>query len=212
MDISTKRWIWLSSVPGIGAVKSKKLLEHFGDINNIWYAKRDELSVLPFLNRTDVSNLMGEERKTAANDILNSVNKYGIKVITIESDTYPSYLKNIYDPPPVLYMRGSIEREAKYLAIVGSRKATSYGVRAAQTISMELSKYGITVVSGMARGIDSFAIGCIRCGGRTVAVIGCGLDIIYPYENKRLMKHCGKRACISEYPPGTTLCQVISTQ
>jgi DNA processing protein len=103
-------------------------------------------------------------------------------------------------------MKGNIEKDEKFLAIVGSRRASSYGIRMAQTIATELSKYGITVVSGMARGVDSYAHrGAIDAGGRTIAVLGCGLDIVYPSENKKLMENIiSSGACISEYLPGTT--------
>ena len=124
----------------------------------------------------------------------------------MEDELYPAYLKNIYDPPLVLYMKGTIQEEEKYLAVVGSRRATSYGLDMAKKISRELAECGITVVSGMARGVDSFAhMGALEVKGRTIAVLGCGLDIVYPYENKKLMENIIESgACLSEYLPGTT--------
>ncbi|HOQ38453.1 MAG TPA: DNA-processing protein DprA [Acetivibrio sp.] len=206
MESKIRYWVWLSSVPGVGAVKSRKLLEHFKDIYNVWNAKRDELGVLPFLSRTDVSNLTDEKIKENTDNLLESITKHNIKVVTIEDSMYPLYLKNIYDPPIVIYMKGNIGKDEKYLAVVGSRRASSYGIRMAQAISGELAKYGITVVSGMARGIDSYAHkGALDVGGRTIAVLGCGLDIAYPSENKKLMENIVLNgACISEYLPGTT--------
>jgi DNA processing protein len=206
MNNIIKYWVWLSSVPGVGAVKSRKLLEYFKDIENVWNAKGDELVILPFLSRTDVLNLTDEKIKKNADILLENILKHGIKVVTIESDMYPLCLKNIYDPPIVLYMKGNIKKDEKFIAIVGSRRASSYGIKMAQTIATELSKYGITVVSGMARGIDSYAHkGAIDGGGRTIAVLGCGLDIVYPSENKKLMENIiSSGACISEYLPGTS--------
>lgn len=206
MNNKIKYWIWLSSVPGVGAVKSRKLLEHFKDIESVWNAKGDELVILPFLSRTDVINLTDEKIKKNADIQLENILKHGIKAVTIEDDMYPVSLKNIYDPPIVLYMKGNIEKDEKFLAIVGSRRASSYGIKMAQTIAAELSKYGITVVSGMARGIDSYAHkGAIEAGGRTIAVLGCGLDIVYPSENKKLMENIiSSGACVSEYLPGTS--------
>ncbi|NLI57823.1 MAG: DNA-protecting protein DprA [Clostridium sp.] len=198
-------WVWLSSIPGIGAVKSKKLLEHFKSPYNIWKAKENELKELTFLTGSDVYNLMNVQIRKQVKKHLENIYKNNIKILTINDELYPSYLKNIYDPPVVLYVKGSFKRNEKYLAVVGSRKATSYGLSMAQTISKELSNYGITVVSGMARGVDSYAHkGVVDAGGRTIAVLGCGLDIVYPYENKKLMESIIENgACVSEYLPGT---------
>jgi|LSQX01.2.fsa_nt_gb DNA processing protein len=198
-------WTWLSSVPGIGSVKSRKLLEYFEKPLNAWVAKEDEFRNLPFLNPADIVNLTDNRIKERVKSHLDNLYKLDIKVITIEDPLYPYYLKNIYDPPIVIYLKGSILENEKYLAIVGSRKATSYGQGMAQKIASELTRYGITVVSGMARGIDTYAHkGALESDGRTIAVLGCGLDIVYPYENKKLMDNIiMKGACISEYMPGT---------
>ncbi|TYQ13150.1 UNVERIFIED_CONTAM: DNA processing protein [Acetivibrio alkalicellulosi] len=197
-------WVWLSSLPGIGAVKSKALLNHFEDPYNIWNAKENELNKLPFLTSKDVGNLINIKIKESAKIHLDNIFKNNIKILTINDELYPYYLKNIYDPPSVLYVKGDIRINDKYIAVVGSRKATSYGLSMAHTISCELSRYGITVVSGMARGIDSYAHkGILSVGGRTIAVLGCGLDIVYPNENKKLMDSIIENgACVSEYLPG----------
>ncbi|HHX17840.1 MAG TPA: DNA-protecting protein DprA [Clostridium sp.] len=198
-------WVWLSSIPGIGAVKSKKLLEHFKSPYNVWRAKENQFKELTFLTGRDVSNLMNGEIRQQTKKHLENIYKNNIKILTIDDELYPSYLKNIYDPPVVLFVKGFFEKNEKYIAVVGSRKATSYGLSMAQTISSELSNYGITIVSGMARGVDSYAHkGIISAGGRTIAVLGCGLDIVYPYENKKLMESIIENgACVSEYLPGT---------
>lgn len=198
-------WIWLSSIPGIGAVKSRKLLEYFEQPHNIYNSREDELRTLPFLNGSDVLNIIDKKLKDNVKRILDNIYKNNINVITIEDELYPYYLKNIYDPPMVLYYKGNITDSEKYLAVVGSRKATSYGLDMAGKISSELAKYGITVVSGMARGIDTYAHkGALGAGGRTIAVLGCGVDVVYPYENKKLMESIiNEGACISEYIPGT---------
>ncbi|MEN2776561.1 DNA-processing protein DprA [Acetivibrio clariflavus] len=200
-----KYWVWLGSVPGVGAVKSKKLLEYFIDPYNIFTAKEMELASLSFLTKTDIANLLNKDYKEEVNKHIENIIDNNIKIITIEDEDYPKYLKNIYDPPIILYMKGSIQKDDKYLAVVGSRRATSYGLNMAEVISRELSKCGITIVSGMARGIDTYAHkGVLSARGRTVAVLGCGLDIVYPYENKKLMQGIIENgACISEYLPGT---------
>lgn len=197
-------WVWLSSIPGIGAVKSKKLLEHFKDPYNVWKAKENEFKKLTFLTSRDVSNLMNDKIKQGAKKHLENIYKNNIKILTIDDKLYPYYLKNIYDPPIVLFIKGSIKQNEKCIAVVGSRKATSYGLSMAQTISKELSNFGITIVSGMARGVDTYAHkGIIDARGRTIAVLGCGLDVVYPYENKKLMESIIENgACVSEYLPG----------
>lgn len=198
-------WVWLSSIPGIGAIKSKKLLEYFEEPYNIFTAKEKDFATLSFLSHGDVCNLINKENKEKLKRNIENINANDIKIITINDENYPEYLKNIYDPPIILYMKGCISRDEKYLAVVGSRKATSYGLSMAELVSRELSKCGITVVSGMARGIDTFAHkGALSDGGKTIAVLGCGLDIVYPYENKKLMDSIIENgACLSEFIPGT---------
>ena len=198
-------WVWLGSIPGIGAVKSKKLLEFFGNPNSVFTAKEIDFAGLSFLTRADIANLVNKGNREKVKKHIEDINANDIKIITFEDESYPEYLKNIYDPPVILYMKGNMPEEEKYLAVVGSRKATSYGLNMAEVVSRELSKCGITVVSGMARGIDTFAHkGSLSAGGRTVAVLGCGLDIVYPYENKKLMeKIIESGACLSEFLPGT---------
>jgi DNA processing protein len=136
---------------------------------------------------------------------LELINKNNITVITDRDESYPENLFNIYDRPPLLYIKGNLQKEDINIAIVGSRLASTYGKFITERISRELAMKGITIVSGMARGIDSAAHrGAIAAQGRTVAVLGCGLDIIYPPENKNLFSDIVQNgAVISEYPPQT---------
>jgi len=198
-------WIWLSSLTRISPKKCKQLIDYFGNPENIWNAKEKELKILPFITKTNYEELIDPKKKLNSEKIFNTVNRLGIKIITIKDSNYPAFLKNIYDPPVVLYVRGSIIADENYVAVVGSRKATPYGLRTAEDISCKLTKYGITVVSGMARGIDSSVHkGAVKYGGRTVAVLGCGVDISYPAENESLMeKIISSGAVISEFVPGT---------
>jgi DNA processing protein len=204
MSEKLKYWIWLNSIPKVGAVKCKQLLNHFGQPENVWEASHAELKRLPFLSAQTADLIKDPRYKEEAILKLKTVNDLNINIITINDGLYPYYLKNIHDPPIILYVRGKMYNEEKCVAVVGSRKATSYGLKMAETISYELAKLGITVVSGMARGIDTYAHnGALRACGRTVAVLGCGLDIVYPSENKELMdKIIETGAVISEYPPG----------
>ena len=139
------------------------------------------------------------------NNELVKIKDSGIRLITLNDDSYPQNLKSIYDPPPYLYVKGDFKNEDRLsVAIIGSRSATNYGRQITETISKELSSLGITIVSGMARGIDSFAHqSTLDAGGRTIAVLGCGIDIAYPPENKALMKRIrNSGAIISEFPFG----------
>lgn len=205
MSEKLKYWIWLNSIPKVGAVKCKQLLNHFGQPENVWDASYAELQKLPFLSVQIAGLITDPKYKEEVLLKLKTVNDLDIKIITINDALYPYYLKNIHDPPIILYVKGNMINEEKSVAVVGSRRATSYGLRMAETISYELAKLGITVVSGMARGIDTYAHnGALRAGGRTIAVLGCGLDIVYPSENKALMdKITETGAVVSEYPPGT---------
>ncbi|WP_010249083.1 DNA-processing protein DprA [Acetivibrio cellulolyticus] len=205
MHDNMEYWVWLGSIPGIGAVKSKKLLDFFEDPYNVFTAKELDFASFSFLSRTDVENLVNKGNKEKVKKHIENINANDIKIVTIKDENYPEYLKNIYDPPITLYMKGNMTKQEKYLAVVGSRKATSYGLNMAEVVSRELSRCGITVVSGMARGIDTFAHkGALSVGGKTVAVLGCGLDIVYPYENKKLMENIIENgACLSEFLPGT---------
>ena len=203
--VNSKYWVWLSAIPKIGPRKRMQLIEHFSGPENVWQAARSELQSLPFLNEETVSQLLNTTYRENAEKHLENIKKYNIAIININDEAYPYYLKNIHDPPMVLYVRGNLLKEEKYIAVVGSRRASSYGLNMAATVSSELTKLGITVVSGMARGIDSCAHNAaLKAGGRTIGVLGCGPDIIYPSENENLMKKIiSSGAIISEYIPGT---------
>ncbi len=204
MSEHLKYWVWLSSIPKLGAVKCNQLINHFGDPKNIWDASLSEFKRLPFLTG-QIADLLSDVRyKEEALKQFKVINDLNIKIISVKDGLYPYYLRNIHDPPIILYVKGSILKEEKCVAVVGSRRATSYGMKMAEKIAYELAGLGITVVSGMARGIDTCSHnGALRAGGRTVAVLGCGLDIAYPSENEELMnKIAAAGAAISEYPPG----------
>ncbi len=199
-----KYWVWLSSLPGIGSRRSYNLLQHFKSPKNIWNCSINDLRGLDFLSINNASKLLDSKYKDKVEIHLDNIVKNDIKIVTINDSYYPDYLKNIYDPPVVLYMKGTLQKNEKIVAVVGSRKATLYGLDIAEKISYELTKCGITVISGMARGVDSKAHrGALGAKGRTIAILGCGLDIVYPYENKSLRDEIVKNgAIISEYVPG----------
>lgn len=204
MDGDLKYWVWLNSLTNMSPGKRFRLLKHFGDPSHIWHASEEELAGARFLNSQSVEILKAIQPRKEAAKILQKASSAGMEIVTFYDERYPYYLKYISDPPSMLYAIGKLVPEEICLAVVGSRKATYYGLDIAEKISGQLARTGLTIVSGMARGIDSRAHrGALAAGGRTVAVLGCGLDIAYPYENLDLMKEiCKNGAVISEYMPG----------
>jgi DNA processing protein len=201
-----KYWVWMSSLLQINPRKRIELIEYFGKPQYIWHSKEDELREIPFITKSILKQLINPKYKDNTYKIIEKIYKENISVHRYNYDnTYPKILYNIYDPPLVIYAKGNLIDNEMAIAVVGSRRATTYGIKTAESISSKLSSYGITIVSGMARGIDSYAhIGALKSGGRTVAVLGCGVDIVYPSENRKLMeKIIEVGAVISEYPPGT---------
>lgn len=198
-------WIWLSLLGSkIGSHKCSELISYYGNPQNIWETSKSDYSKLPFTSPALVKQLSDERNRKDAGIYLKKTTDMGIDVITIEDEEYPESLKNIYDPPVALYVFGKLKKDERAIAVVGARNATTYGLKMAEKLSYELSARGITVASGMARGVDSYAHrGALAAGGRTIAVLGCGLDIVYPSENEKLMNDIKvSGAVVSEYLPG----------
>ena len=199
-----KYWLWLSSLKGVGAKSAAEIIEEFGSPERAFFADKDaiEASKLTSAEKTAIS----DKSLMRAGKIMHDCRENGITILTINDASYPERLRNIYDPPVVLYMKGNvpfIDEEAA-IAIVGTRSCTPYGVKNAERIGYEIARCGGVVVTGLARGIDSAAaFGAIRAGGRVIGVLGCGLDIVYPRGNERLFEDvCVNGGIISEYPPG----------
>ncbi len=198
-----KFWVWLSSVPGVGSKSSLNLIRHFGSAENVYQCSYYELMASGLIRETIAKGITEHRNIGDIDEYLKIVKENGIKVYTIHDNEYPENLKNIYDPPPVLYVKGElIKEDSLAVGIVGSRKASDYGLKAAQRIASRLAELGITIVSGMALGIDSAAHkGALMSKGRTIAVFGCGLKYVYPMTNYNLSKEILKSgALISEYP------------
>ena len=183
------------------------MLRHFGTPEDVYFAKAEEFMNIEGVRQVDISGLMDKSLEPA-NKTLTSCAQIGCRVITLHDDEYPDRLRNIYDPPIILYVRGSLPiiDEEPAVAIVGTRYCTPYGLNAAEKIGYQLAQCGLIVVSGLAKGIDAAAMrGALRGGGRVVGVIGSGLDIVYPAENKSLFTDvAASGAIVSEYPPGAT--------
>lgn len=199
-----KYWVWLAELPGLKGPQRLALLRHFGSPEDIFFADREEL-----LLAEGVSPAQAEldHDLSAADRILADCQRLGQRIMTIQDAEYPQRLRNIFDPPLVLYVRGrmpAIDEEAA-IAVVGTRSCTPYGIASAERLSQELAASGAVVVTGLAKGVDSAAArGALRAGGVVVGVTGNGLDVYYPWESKDLYEDVAAAgALISEYPPGS---------
>jgi len=199
-------WVGLTRVYGLGPKRFQLLLNKIGTPEKIWNSKEVELAAV--LGRTSpvVQNILKCRATLDLEKELAALEDYQVQVITLQDPEYPVNLLNIYDPPPVLYVRGSLSKEdSRSVAVVGSRRATPYGRAMADRLAGDLAREGFTVVSGLARGVDTYGHqGVLKAGGRTIAVLGCGVDIVYPRENQSLFEEIvAKGAVISEFPLGT---------
>lgn len=198
-------WLGFNLVKGIGSVRLQGLLSYFGSLEIAWQAPPEALKNAG-LSAKVVGNLLKVRSEVELETVLERILSNGIQVLTWESEAYPRRLKEIDQPPPVLYVRGSLAVEDEWaVAIVGTRRVTAYGRQMAEELAGYLSSNGITVVSGLARGIDGLAHkAALSAGGRTIAVLGSGVDRIYPPEHRRLAEEISAHgAVISDYALGT---------
>lgn len=201
----TRYWIGFNRVSGIGAARLKALLDYFGDVETAWQAPADALRQAG-LDRRSLSNLLKARQGLDLELEVERLTRARVDVLTWEDPRYPRHLHQVYNAPPVLYVKGSLDtRDEWAVAVVGTRRVSVYGKEAAGMVASGLTRAGVTVVSGMARGIDTIAHRtCLDQGGRTIAVLGCGVDVVYPRENARLADEIAERgALISEYGLGT---------
>lgn len=205
MDEEKLYWIGLNLVRGIGAVRFRHLLEYFGDAKTAWQASDSHLRASG-LSEKITQNLIQLRTGVDLHLIEAQLNKLDVTVLTWDDPTYPHRLQEIDQPPPVLYVRGKlVEADEWAVAIVGTRRVTNYGKQVTEQLARALAQSGITVVSGLARGTDSIAHQtALNAGGRTIAVLGSGVDNLYPPENRRLAEDMMQRgAVISDYALGT---------
>lgn len=206
MDIN-KYWIWLSMLDYLTPKEKLELLDKY-NIKNLW--ELDKSQIFSVLKNNEKVELFFENRnKDILEKHLEYIEKNNIKIISIESKEYPKILKNIYDAPIILYAKGNVSALQNFgFSMVGARNASEYGSKVAKDISYKLSKCGFNIISGLANGIDAYShIGAINAGGITVAVIGTGLDTIYPKENAKLYKDIVEKngLIITEYALGKKL-------
>jgi DNA processing protein len=205
MGEQQKYWMGFNKVPGIGPMRLKLMLESLGDIETAWHASSVELRNIGLGQKT-IDDFIRIRSELNLDEEMARIHAIGFKVISWDSEEYPIRLKEIDSPPPVLYTWGELDPNDRWaVAIVGTRRMSSYGETITQELSSALAINGITVVSGMARGIDGVAHRtALARGGRTIAVLGSGLDQLYPPEHRRLAKEISKNgAVITDYPLGT---------
>ena len=178
-------WLSLKSVSGIGNHLFKRLITQFKSPEMVFNASRQQLLQVEGVTPRVVNYIRNHKVPDKLQRELDQVDRKGFQMLTMLDPDYPRLLREIPDPPPYLYVYGRLEGSFENIAMVGSRHATPYGIATTRTLSEDLARLGITVVSGMARGIDTAAHeGALRGKGKTIAVLGCGLDRVYPSENK----------------------------
>jgi len=199
-------WVGFNFVKGIGAVRLQKLLKLFdGDLKAAWEAPLERFMAAG-INQPILDHFLSLRKKIDLEQVWDRLEKTGIQVITWDDPNYPRLLREIDQSPPVLYVRGElIPEDDVAVAIVGTRRVSAYGRQVTEDLATYLSQHRITIVSGLARGIDAIAHqATLRAGGRTIAVLGSGVDRIYPPENRHLAEEMmASGALLSDYPPGT---------
>jgi DNA processing protein len=198
-------WVGFNLIKGIGSVKTRLLLDKFETLENAWKASSQQLISIGLSERI-VESFVSKRKQVDPEEIWEKIAEKGIEVLTWEDSNYPKKLFEVDQPPPVLYYKGKIKSEDDWaIAIVGTRRMTVYGRQVTQDLATVLASKGVTVVSGLARGIDAIAhTAAMDAGGRTFAVLGCGADIVYPPENRKIYERIIESgALISEYPLGT---------
>jgi len=200
-----KYWVGFSLIPRIGRVRFNQLESYFGSLEEAWKAPSAELKQAG-LDSSAINAIRTCRPKISLETEMEKLAQYGVKVLNYKDPGYPSRLKEIYDYPPILYIRGSMLSEDEWcIAVVGTRRATVYGRQVTEEIVADLVQNKITIVSGLAKGIDAIAHqGALTAGGRSIAVFACGLDMVYPNENADLARRVmSQGALLSEYPLGT---------
>ena len=202
-----KDWIALNMTSGVGPRVTARLLEHFGSAEAIFDAPRRELALLRLTPET-IESISNRELHERAEREIENVRNVGGDILVLDDGVYPTLLRETYDPPVTLYVKGAWSEclEAPCVAIVGSRRCSTYGQNAALMLARELAQRGVTIISGLARGIDAAAHrGALEAGGRTVGVMGTGLDQIYPRDHRKLADDIVKQkgALVTQFPLGT---------
>ena len=203
----TLEWLALWLTPGLGPTRARRVVEHLGSAAAVFRASLTELEATGILASAAQSLATGKSMELAREEMARAT-AAGVEIVTIDDSCYPQQLKQIYDPPLVLYVRGQVKVISQPgIALVGTRHPTPYGSGMAERLACDLAAHGLVIISGMARGVDTAGHrGAIAAKGKTVAVFGTGIDVIYPKENSRLSEQILALggALISEFPIGTS--------
>ncbi|HOE70928.1 MAG TPA: DNA-processing protein DprA [Brevefilum sp.] len=205
MSDEKKYWIGFNRVKGIGSVRFKQIQAHFGDLSTAWHAPIEIFREIGLPDKV-VTNIFELRRSLDLDRYYEQVLQGDAHVLTLLDQDYPRLLKEIDQAPPVIYVRGSLLPADEFaVAMVGTRRVTAYGQQVTRDTSTYLAGHGLTIVSGLARGVDALAHQhALQAGGRTIAVLGCGVDVIYPPEHRQLAEAIVENgALISDYPLGT---------
>jgi DNA processing protein len=200
---SREAFIALNMIERVGPVRVRQLLEHFGDAPAILHSSKQQLLAVRGIGEDTAESIAGWEKQVDLIAELKRIQEFGCHILTQEDEDYPLSLREIYDPPIVLYVKGTLDAKDKNaVAIVGSRQTTHYGLEVARKFGYQLGYVGVTVVSGGARGIDTAAHqGALNARGRTVAVLGTGINIIFPPENAELFERIAENgAVVTQFP------------
>ena len=205
MSDDKKYWIGFNLVKGVGAVRFQQILSFFGDLSIAWHAPAQAFKEAGLPQRA-LTNFLRLRQETDLDELYESILKKDVRVLTLLDEDYPRLLRDIDQSPPVIYLKGKLTPADEFaVAVVGTRRVTAYGQQITRDTSIFLAGHGLTIVSGLARGVDALAHQhALEAGGRTIAVLGSGVDIIYPPEHRRLADAIVENgAVISDYPLGT---------
>ncbi|MBI4777506.1 DNA-protecting protein DprA [Candidatus Desantisbacteria bacterium] len=206
MEQKTIQYLTLNMIPDIGPVRFQILLSHFGNVEDILAASARELTCVNGVGEKIAQSIVEKRKEVCIDEELKKIDAAEARVITLDDEEYPLNLKSIWAAPPVLYVKGCLKAEDRLsISLVGTRSASYYGRKMADKFAQDLVRYGLTIVSGLARGIDTYShLGAMQAKGRTIAVLGCGVDVMYPAENKGLFEQIVQHgAVVSEFPMGT---------
>jgi DNA processing protein len=201
-----KYWLWLMTRPGMTNAVARRAVEQFASPEGAFFADGEDYRASQGCSEREIAAL-ADKSESGAEALLERCHALGVWVLTAQDADYPDRLKNIFDPPVLLYGMGRriLFDEEGAVAVVGTRSVSPYGASAAQRLGFQLGRGGAVVVSGLARGVDSEAVrGALRAGAMPVGVLGGGIDVVYPPENRTLFRDVAAAGCLlSEYPPGT---------
>ncbi|MCS7229190.1 MAG: DNA-processing protein DprA [Candidatus Kryptonium sp.] len=208
MNVDVRHILKLTTIPGIGSGRIRNLVNYFKDTELIFKAPLTELVKVEGIDKGLAKRIieMRNQNSKFIDEQLSKAEKVGTRILTLWDSDYPDLLRKIYDPPVVLFVRGNLIEKDKYsIAIVGTRTPTPYGKIICERFAVELTKINLTIISGFARGIDTIAhTSALKSGGRTIAVLGSGVDYIYPPENRKIVESViSNGAIVSEFPMGT---------